>query len=243
LLLNPRFCEKVTRQAVFEQLQSLEEAKYTNHLKDDRLAECQEQISLLQSLANKSSNVSAANSKLMNEVVLLRHQNSELAAAQAQSLSTISHLKSQLNQATAENMLGSARVRNNVAAALSVARKEFDLQQRELSETLSRVVPELESFRLKSLAVEEEMTRMRAQHEETITKLAQRKTVTGNSAVEAALRQKIAELEESLGVRDEEAMRWPRGPPPPPPASAAAAAAVSTSAKRNINKKFKIGKE
>jgi hypothetical protein len=142
----------------------------------------------------------------------------------------LADLESELRRARNSEKLETAQIRKHVEAALRLARDEHLVQHKMSSELLRHKTEECNALAQQCRALEEEMAKMRSQHEETLTKLAQRKSMSANAHVEAALRQKIAELQECLGERDEKTMQL-----------AARTSQTGKTQARAIHKKFKFG--
>ncbi len=207
----------------------------TNAALDTKVADYQSQIELLRSVVDKMNNQMILSSQMGGDLVQLRDQNKILKSENAKLQAQNADLVSSLNQVQAENMVGNARISKNVQAALSLARAAHEASQKEISDQLSKKTAELDGVLQKCRSLEDDMSRMRSQHEQMITKLSQRKVVAAGTGNEAALRQRIAELEESLSIRDEDSMKPTRG------ARASVAFPSSSAAKaQSLMKKFKI---
>jgi hypothetical protein len=207
-------CQELT-QAVREVTRVLEAA-------EAKIADQTQQLELLRSLAAK--NDPGATTRLAQEVMQLR---TKLTQADADMLEfrRLDAIRSvSLTQANTEIQLGAERVRRNVAAALETAQSRFREEQSDMQSALQAATAQVQTLRLTIAAKEEEAQRVRAQHEEQLTRLTQRRA----AGTEAALRQRIAELEESLSARDEASFTRP------PPA------ANGGGKKTNLAKKFKI---
>lgn len=210
-------------------------------IKDAKISDFQGQLSLLQAVVNKSFNQSDASTRLMVESRHLREENIKLVSARAQDLTLIEDLKSQLRQAVEENKLGTARVRQNVSAALLLASEDFEEQKREVADQLSRKSVEAAQLAQKCRELEQEMARLRSQHEDTITKIAQRKPVSADTAELDRLRKKCAELQEIVSQRDEDSMRGPARGRQTSPSSRRQPPPQDKFKYQSIMKKMKIG--
>ncbi len=211
------------RECYQELEQQLRDAKTSSELANAKITDQAQQLDLLRSLAAK--NDPGTTTRLAHEVMQLRGQLAQLEPELAESRKQGAALQSSLSQANTENVLGAERVRRNVAGALEIAKAKFRVELNETQSALQAATTEVQSLRAAFAARDEEMQRLRSQHEEQLTKLAHRRA----AGSEAALRQRIAELEESLSARDE--VSFTRAP---------SAAAAGGSKKTNLAKKFKI---
>jgi chromosome segregation ATPase len=210
------------REGFQELMQAMREATTSLEAAEAKIADQAQQLELLRSLAAK--NDPGATTRLAQEVMQLRAQLTQANAdlLEFRRLAAIRHVN--LTQANTEIQLGAERVRRNVAAALETAQSRFREEQNEMQSALQAATAEVQSLRVAIAAKDEEAQRVRAQHEEQLTRLTQRRA----AGTEAALRQRIAELEESLSARDEASFARP------PPA------ATGGGKKTNLAKKFKI---
>ncbi len=225
-LFEPLRSGRQEMRAAFQDLaQQLRDSEIACKLAQAKIVDQSQQLDLLRHLAAK--NDVRAMTRLADETVQLRAQLTQSEAELAEAKKRILSLQSSLNQAAAENALGAERVRRNVAGALEIVKAKLRIEQNESDGALQQATSEAKMWREKCAANEAEMARLKSQHEEQLTKLSQRRN-TGN---EAALRQRIAELEESLSSRDEAA--FGRG-------SGGGGGAGGNGKKGSITKKFKI---
>jgi chromosome segregation ATPase len=130
-----------------------------------------------------------------------------------------------------ENQLGTERIRRNVAGALQITEAHFRSQEvalqqeiAEKEELIRHLQDRLGKLTARNATQEEEMRSIQSRFEESMTKLAHRKS----NKTDGALLRRIAELEEQLMSRDEAVVPKKRKP---------------ASSSRSLTKKFKVVKK
>ena len=196
-----------------------------NRMATARIADLSEQLETLHRVAEAGGRAGELAARLAAETSELRAALDLVRPLVDDQNAEITSLRIALSQKEAEANVASARSHRVAMAAVEAATRQWRAKQEQLQNDLARAAAENTTLADALREAEAAGKRQREQHEEQLAALARRKTAGATS--EAALRQRIAVLEESLANRD----------------NATAVAKAKPSPKQNgrsITKKFRI---